>query len=296
MGRPRSPNLVAALFLTVAVLATVAAAFYAFHATTSLSEAPPTVATVSHHTELDEPNFHEATDDFSPYRPDAGWEILEPVAVLDADEAMPATPAPAPTPAGSNRSGPTGTLVVITNFSRAEVTVNGDPYPGYFPDGENSGMRLPARTEHEILVNFDGRHKIYRITLNPGERRLLMVELTGMRAGDAPAPRPQQRRPDRRADNEPASSDEDTDGRGEVTVYSRPQGSIYVGGLGMGEDTTFLHLEVRHDTEDTPGTVQVDEGRHEITVRYEDGQMSEPKVVRVREGSRIKLFFRQDEE
>ena len=46
-------------------------------------------------------------------------------------------------------------------------------------------------------------------------------------------------------------------------------------------------------SEKTPGTVEVENGRHEVQVEYESGDISEKKIVRVREGSRIKLFFRE---
>ncbi|MFU8802289.1 MAG: PEGA domain-containing protein, partial [Bradymonadaceae bacterium] len=73
--------------------------------------------------------------------------------------------------------------------------------------------------------------------------------------------------------------DAPADGLGRITVYSRPRGNVFIGGDDKGQAT--------------PGTIEVESGRHDVQVRYEDGEMSEKKVVRVREGSRIKLFFRQ---
>lgn len=170
------------------------------------------------------------------------------------------------------------TLVVITNFTRATVTINDETYPTYSDDGQNRGLRLPSGQEHEVRVRFGDSEKLYRVRLNPGERRLLMVELTGMRpAGAAPQkPRPEPRRRTETAEEEPAG-----DGTGQITVYSRPRGTIIVGGRDSGEET--------------PGSVDIEEGRHDVQVRYQDGQISETKVVRVREGSRIKLFFRQSD-
>lgn len=205
-----------------------------------------------------------------------GWEVLEPVGEeeslndsLASSEETPRT--------GQSRGG-NATIVVITNFTRAEVFVNGDPYPAYSDDGQNHGMRVPAGQEHEIRVRFDENERLYRVNLRPGERRLLMVELTGFRPrGIATPVQAREREPARVAREE----DEDVeDDDSQITVYSRPRGTIYVDNTNRGEDT--------------PGSVSVEPGRREVQVRYEDGQMSETKVVRAREGSRIKLFFRQD--
>ena len=205
-----------------------------------------------------------------------GWDVLEPIEDDGQDF-------DAPKNIDVGQSGPSrgqgnSTLVVITNFSRAEVTINGDLYPSYSDDGQNRGMRLPSGQEHEVLVEFDGNTKLYRIKLQPGERRLLMVELTGMRAGNAPTPTARQRTPRPTTDDDEEDLEED---EGRITVYSRPRGSIFVGDRDMNQKT--------------PGTVDVDPGRHEVQVKYDDGEMSETKTVRVREGSRIKLFFRQSD-
>ncbi len=215
------------------------------------------------------------------------WEILEPrddeaepvleEAGGDADQAAPA----------GNRQGRRrkGQLVVITNFTKAEVTVNGDRYQSYSSDGTNPGMELVANETHQVVVVFNGNQRIYDINLRPGERRLLMVELTGMGQGPQearpePNPRRTQERRERARRPEPEEEELDED-EGEITVYSRPRGTIYVGGSSTGEGT--------------PGTVSVDPGRHEVQVEYDGGELSETKTVRVRGGSRIKLFFRDDD-
>ena len=64
-----------------------------------------------------------------------------------------------------------------------------------------------------------------------------------------------------------------------MTVYSKPPGTVIVDG--------------NKSAEKTPGTVEVENGRHEVQVEYESGEVSEKKIVRVRDGSRIKLFFRE---
>lgn len=218
---------------------------------------------------------------------DDGWEILEPVQeeeredekkeiALLPDELHEEEELQEAAPAGRSGGG-NATIVVITNFTRAEVFVNGEAYPTYSDDGQNRGFRVPSGQENEVRVRFDGNEKIYRVSLRPGERRLLMVELTGFKAGPPPAPLPERDpRPPRERDLEDIPDEES-----QITVYSRPRGTIFVDERDFGEET--------------PGTVSVEPGRREVQVRYEDGQMSETKVVRAREGSRIKLFFRQDE-
>jgi hypothetical protein len=71
----------------------------------------------------------------------------------------------------------------------------------------------------------------------------------------------------------------DDDKKGKITVYSKPPGTVLVDGTETGEKT--------------PGSVELENGRHEVQVKYETGGISEKKIVRVRTGSRIKLFFRE---
>ncbi len=221
------------------------------------------------------------------------WEILQPrhadetsdqnERLQQENEETDDAPAIDSEPAGSRgHQGPTGRIVVVTNFTRADVVINGDPYPTYSDDGQNRGMELPANEVHEVLVEFDGNEQLYEITLRAGERRMLMIELTGLGEGQA-APRERERETrDRRRTSRQEDDDEDIgDDEGRITVYSRPRGEIYVGDESTGEDT--------------PGTVDVEPGRHEVQVEYRGGEMSETKTVRVREGSRVKLFFRESD-
>jgi hypothetical protein len=170
-------------------------------------------------------------------------------------------------------------LEVVTNFEKADVKVNGLPYPEYGDNGEPKGMVLPAGGPHIVEVTYDGKTKTYRINLRPHETRLLMVELTGFQGG-APrsrvSPPKATRRPEPRSEE---NEDDEKDGQGRVTVYSKPKGDILIDGNGTGERT--------------PGTVEVEPGRHEVQVRFEGGEESEKKIIRVRKGSRIKLFFRE---
>ncbi|MFP4597121.1 MAG: PEGA domain-containing protein [Persicimonas sp.] len=171
-------------------------------------------------------------------------------------------------------------LQVVTNFEKADVTVNGLDYPEYVENDEEAGMVLPAGGPHTVEVTFDGKVKTYRIHLRAHETRLLIVELSGFQGGNAraesrpkPSPRPSPRR------REPPKEEKEEDTQGRVTVYSKPKGTVIVDGGGTGENT--------------PGTVDVKPGRHEIQVKFESGEESEKKIVRVRKGSRIKLFFRE---
>ncbi len=176
-----------------------------------------------------------------------------------------------------------GTLVVITNFAVADVEVNGEPYPAYSDDLQNRGMSLPARQTHQVIVEYGDSMRVYEIELNPGERRMLMVDLTGMdSSGEAPE-RPQRReaRAQRRDEEEEQSDEEEDDDQGRLTVYSRPRGNIHLNGEDLDERT--------------PETLDVDPGRHEVQIEFEDGEMSEVKTARVREGSRVQLFFREDD-
>lgn len=163
-------------------------------------------------------------------------------------------------------------LVVVANFGKTDVKVNGLPYPEYAEKSEEPGMVLPAGGPYRVEVIYDGNVKTYSIYLKAHETRYLMVDLTGFN-GPAPvaaAPRPKPA---------PAPPKDEGDAeKGRVTVYSKPAGKIMIGG--------------KETSEASPGTIEVEPGRHEVSVRFEDGKESERKVVRVRKGSRIKLFFR----
>lgn len=171
----------------------------------------------------------------------------------------------------------TAVLQIITNFDKADITINGIDYPEYLDPGEPEGVVLPAGGPYDVRVTYNGNTKAYRVNLRPNETRLLMVELTGFsgKAGKAapPTPRPP---PKREAAEE--KKEEKKEEAGKVTVYSKPSGTIIIDG--------------NKQSEKTPGTVEVENGRHEVQVEYEHGEMSEKKIIRVRQGSRIKLFFR----
>jgi hypothetical protein len=167
-------------------------------------------------------------------------------------------------------------LRIVTNFEKADATVNGLPYPEYSERSDKKGMVLPAGGPYNVKVTYDGKSKSYRISLRPYEVRYLMVELSGFKGGGPVTPSPSR---NATGDSAKAGSQNDQDGRGRVTVYSKPKGTIHVDGSPKKQQT--------------PGTVQVAAGQHNIQVEFEGGEMSEKKTVRVRKGSRIKLFFRK---
>lgn len=168
-------------------------------------------------------------------------------------------------------------LIVVTNFDQADVTINGLSYPEYYEDPKEEGMVLPAGGPYDVRVSYGGNSKAYTISLRPYETRYLVVELSGMKGGAAPPPARPRATPKPKPAAEEEASDEKEGGR--VTVYSKPRGDILIDGKDVGKRT--------------PNTAEAPEGRHEVQVRYEDGAISEKKIIRVRKGSRIKLFFRQ---
>lgn len=167
-------------------------------------------------------------------------------------------------------------LQVVTNFEKADVTINGIPYPEYFDPGEPEGIVLPAGGPYDVRVTYSGKVKYYNIYLRPNETRLLFVELTGFQGGAPPPPSKASAAQERKVEEPKREEGKEP---GKVTVYAKPQGLIMVDGS--------------KTSEKTPGTVEVENGRHEIQVEYEGGEISEKKIVRVRDGSKIKIFFRQ---
>ena len=171
-------------------------------------------------------------------------------------------------------------LKIITNFDKADATVNGLSYPEY--QGENSdGMVLPAGGPYTVIVKHGAKAKTYSLHLKPYETRLLFVELSGYQEGKpvASSSKPAKKEVKKEEKKKTDKKEDDKKGPGKVTVYSKPAGTIMADGKSLGDKT--------------PGTIELENGRHEIQVEYEGGATSEKKIVRVRDGSRIKLFFRE---
>ncbi len=188
-----------------------------------------------------------------------------------------AKPAPPPKPKVKKVDWKPAVLEIVTNFDKADVKVNGIPYPEYTPPGEETGVVLPAGGPYLVEVTSNGNTKVYQVYLRAYETRMLLVDLTGFNGKARPAPsKPSVPEPEKVKEEE---KEEEEKGPGKVTVYSKPPGTIMIDGKKM-EDKT-------------PGTLEVENGRHEVQVEYDGGGVSEKKIVRVREGSRIKLFFRK---
>lgn len=170
-------------------------------------------------------------------------------------------------------------LQVVTNFEKADVTINGLPYPEYTEEDEPEGMVLPAGGPHIVRVTYEGKTKTKKVFLEADETLIMMFELSGMRGGGGkparakPKPRPKKKSKAQKKEDDENSED------GRVTVYSKPNGEVLVDG--------------KSTNEQTPGTIEVEPGRHSVQVKFDSGEESEKKIVRVRKGSRIKLFFRQ---
>ena len=168
-------------------------------------------------------------------------------------------------------------IEIVANFDEADATINGIAYPEYTPQGEEGGMILPAGGPYSVEVKFGDKAKYYEIFLKPNETRILFVSSNG--AGSAPKKYPKKiGKVEKKAEKKEKTNDKKAPGK--VTVYGKPKGTIIVDGV--------------EKSESTPGTIEMENGRHEIQVKYKDsGELSEKKIVRVRGGSKIKLFFRE---
>lgn len=193
---------------------------------------------------------------------------------------QPLTPPQQPTPLAQGQSVKRrrvtykpATLVVVTNFEKANIRVNGLTYPAQTEPGQHKGMVLPAGGPYTVEVTYDGKQRKYTLSLRPYETRYLVVELSGYQAAKSVAKAPAAIAP------KPKPAKKDEDGTGRITVYAKPRGIVILDGKDTGKKA--------------PNTVTAELGRHEVQVRYTDGEVSEKKIVRVRKNSRIKLFFRQ---
>ena len=172
---------------------------------------------------------------------------------------------------------------VVTNFSKADIRVNGLSYKEFYTEDEQEGMVLPAGGPYTVVTEYDGKVKTSTLSFRPYETHYMVVELTGYNAPPSAAPAPPTPAvvPPRDANPEVEGDKEEDEGKapGKITVYSKPRGTVIIDGKDTGTAA--------------PNTVEAEDGRHEVQVKYEGGEVSEKKIVRVRKGSKIKLFFRQ---
>lgn len=154
----------------------------------------------------------------------------------------------------------------------AAVTVDGQPYPRR----SEYGMRVSSNTRHTVAVRKGDKEKKYVIVVRKGEMRSMLVDLTGYQAAPSVTGGPAAKY------NPPPTPDaknDDDETTGKLTVYSKPKGEVFVDGNALGATTPMINREVEL-------------GRHEVQVKWESGDMSEVKTIRIRKGSKLKLFFR----
>ncbi|MEO1267164.1 MAG: PEGA domain-containing protein, partial [Myxococcota bacterium] len=163
---------------------------------------------------------------------------------------------------------PHGWLEIHTNYG-ALVTVDGQPYPRR----SDYGMKLEANAKHDVLVKMGDKEKTYTVYLKPREKRILMVDITGYNTPPTPAPKTSATAKPARTEKPPK---EEQDEAGKLTVYSKPKGDVFVDGQALGASTPMINRDL-------------DVGRHEVQVKWEDGRMSEIKTIRIRKGSKLKL-------
>ena len=186
------------------------------------------------------------------------------------------------TPSGKRTTLKPAIFRVVTNFSKADVRINGLDYKEFYSDDEQEGMVLPAGGPYTVVTDYNGKIKTSTMSFRPYETRFLIVELTGYDAPSAAAPAkptPAVAPPREDENAEEKSEGDDSKSPGKITVYSKPRGTVIIDGKDTGTAA--------------PNTIDAEDGRHEVQVKYEDGVVSEKKIVRVRKGSKIKLFFRQ---
>jgi hypothetical protein len=209
----------------------------------------------------------------------------QPVGAASWDDPQPSTHAPRVLAEGKKKGDKHNSRhgwVRIYAASGAQITVDDKPYPRR----SEYGVQVTAGERHEVKVKVGDKEKKYVVAVRPREVHTLLVDLTGWQsppgAGEAPPPITS---PAATTD-EPAEpvEEEATEGEeGKLTVYSKPKGEVYVDGAAIGATTPMINRELEL-------------GRHEIQVKWETGQMSEVKTIRVRKGSKLKLFFRDRNE
>ena len=163
--------------------------------------------------------------------------------------------------------------VRVYTTSEALVTIDGKPYPRR----SEYGAKVTANERHDIKVRLGEKEKTYVVLVRPRELKTFLVDLTGYQSPPAPDS-PKVANPGLK----PTSSekkDEESEEEGKLTVYSKPKGEVYVDGSAVGATTPMINRELEI-------------GRHEIQVKWETGVMSEVKTIRIRKGSKLKLFFR----
>lgn len=168
-----------------------------------------------------------------------------------------------------------GRLVVITNFDETAIQINGVSYPYEWIYADQEGVLLPANRRLELVISASPeQRRTFRLTLEPDETRVLVVDIENMGASPA-AP---VARPSRVARDE--EEEEESEETGYLGVSSSPRGMVHVDGADTGERTPARRIPL-------------EPGRHEVQIYYdEEDVMSETKHVLIRAGVNTNVFFR----
>ncbi len=176
-------------------------------------------------------------------------------------------------------------LLVITDFDVTEVSINDVSYPYEWLYGDRNGVLIPADITFRLKVAVSPtQERTFRMRLDSGETRVILVDIENM--GQVAAPPEQPEQPARRAAQADDEEDEDGDDEedediGYLGVSSSPRGVVYVDGSSTGRRTPARRIEL-------------EPGRHRVQVFYEEEEtMSETKHVLVRSGVNTNVFFRQ---
>jgi len=170
-------------------------------------------------------------------------------------------------------------IVVQATFANTTVTINDEPYP------ENSkvGAVVVANKTYEVVVTDkkSSSTKRYAVTLERGEARVIIVDLSGGTAGGGAAAYPTTV-----TANQPVPETgeaEEGSSQGFLTVNASPTAQVYIDGKLVASKTPL----VKHS---------VGMGNHTVRVYYVDlKKFSETKRAMISEGRHVNLYFQNAE-
>lgn len=169
-------------------------------------------------------------------------------------------------------------IVVQATFSTTTVTINDQPYP------ENSkvGAVVVANKPYEVVVTDtkSSSTKRYMVTLERGEARVIIVDLSGGTAGGGGSPHPTTVT----ANQAVPAAEADGSSSGFLTVNASPTAQVYIDGKLVASKTPL----VKHT---------VGMGNHTVRVYYVDlKKFSETKRAMISEGRHVNLYFQSNDE
>ena len=162
---------------------------------------------------------------------------------------------------------PLANIIVMTDFEKAEVTVDGEPYEAHLDEG----LLVEAWVPHEVVVKWSGgKEKTYEVRLRKGEIRVIMVDLSN-----------ESRRARTTNTNRGRRSRKQGD-VGYISVNSQPSGRVFIDGRQISDSTPLVKREV------TPG-------QHAVRVFFSGSRTySKTKKVVVHKGNHINLYFQEN--